>query len=86
MTNTIYSRANCGACLGTKKQFELNNIPFVEVKVDEDESRVIAQWLVNSGYRMMPVVMTANGAWSGMKLDKILALATEYMPTKIAGR
>lgn len=43
--------------------------------VNVEEDLVIAQQLVDEGWRAMPVVKAPTGSWAGMNADKIKELA-----------
>lgn len=69
----VYTRSNCQACEGTKRQLEKQGTEFVTVNVEDDLD--IAQQLVDEGWRSMPVVKTSETSWSGMNMPRIRALA-----------
>jgi glutaredoxin-like protein NrdH len=75
---TVYTRPQCRACDATKATLTGLGLAFRAVDVSED--RVVAQGLVDAGFRAMPVVRVEylDGEidyWSGFQADKIAALA-----------
>lgn len=51
---TIYSKNNCPFCVQAKNLLALKNIPFEEIKVDENpEAR---EFIVNEGHRTVPQI------------------------------
>ena len=70
---TVYTRNSCPSCEGTKRLMDRLGIGYDVVNVEED--LVIAQQLVDEGWRAMPVVKTPTGSWAGMNADKIKELA-----------
>lgn len=76
-TVTILGRANCGACIFTKRAFELARISYVVVDVDEDETAAATVRRVadETGSAQLPVVVCEDGAsWTGLRLDRIADL------------
>jgi glutaredoxin len=76
-TVTILGQANCGACIFTKRAFELARISYVVINVDEDETAAATARRVASetGSTQLPVVVTEDGAsWTGLRLDLIADL------------
>lgn len=73
-TVTIVGRANCGACIFTKRAFELARIDHVVVDVDEDETAAATARRValETGTAQLPVVIREDGSsWTGLRLDLI---------------
>lgn len=71
---TIVGRAGCGACIFTKRAFELAGMSFDELDVDQDENAVaIARDTAAAGERLqLPVVICDSGErWSGLRMDRI---------------
>lgn len=50
----VFTKENCMPCKMTKKWLANNDINFIEVSVDNDESALA--WLIENNYRTMPVV------------------------------
>lgn len=74
MRVTIVGSAHCGACIFTKRAFELAGVAFDVLDVDQDESAVaIARGAAAAGERLqLPVVICDNDdRWSGLRLDRI---------------
>lgn len=66
---TIYSKKNCPFCEKAKFLLESKDIPFVEVKVDEEpEAR---DFLLSEGHRSVPQIykdgkLLVNGGYMGL--------------------
>lgn len=55
----VYSKHNCSQCKEVKSYLNYNNIPYEEFNIEEDASAY--DYVINSGYRMMPVVEFTDG-------------------------
>lgn len=69
----VYSRSGCRSCEATKNLLKKLGVDFTEVNIEEDPES--AQWLVDQGWRAVPVVTTENEAWSGFQPKKLQELA-----------
>lgn len=56
--HTVYSKNNCPACVALKKKLEQKGYGYLEVNIDENP--LSKKWLIDSGFRSVPVV-TFNG-------------------------
>lgn len=77
MRVTIVGSAHCGACIFTKRAFELAGLPHEMLDVDQDEAAAaIAREGAAAGERLqLPVVICENGdRWTGLRLDRIADL------------
>lgn len=78
MKITVYSKASCMPCAGTKRALNRNNIQFTEI--DVTASADAADPIIELGYRGVPVVVVeglpdGTDHWDGYRPDKIEALA-----------
>jgi len=69
----VYTRNGCQSCEATKRLLKKLDVDFTEVNVEEDQES--AQWLVDEGWRSLPVVSTENEWWSGFQPKKLQELA-----------
>lgn len=66
---TVYTMPNCVQCDQTKRYFDQKKIDYTTVDISRDEdayNKVTAM-----GYKSAPVVVTADDAWSGFRLEKL---------------
>ena len=81
MNVVVYTRLNCGACVGTKQYLKTHSIPFTEINVEEAPE--YAQMLVDEGWRGMPVVKVSYqdvviSSWSGINRTELDDLASVF--------
>lgn len=51
---TVYSKNNCPFCVQAKNLLALKNIPFTEVKIDEDAAA--KDFVLSEGHRTVPQI------------------------------
>ena len=51
---TVYSKNNCPFCVQAKNLLALKNIPFAEVKIDEDSAA--KDFILSEGHRTVPQI------------------------------
>jgi len=51
---TVYSKNNCPFCVQAKNLLTLKNIPFTEVRIDEDHTA--KEFILNEGHRTVPQI------------------------------
>lgn len=79
MKVTIFTRDNCAACRGTKAQFDKLGVEYTELNVQNNV--VLAQKLVDDGWRSMPVVSVEyeDGSpadwWAGSNIVNVRRVA-----------
>lgn len=66
---TVYSKNNCPFCVQAKNLLALKNIPFKEVKIDEDSSA--KDFILSEGHRTVPQiykdgVLFVQGGFQGL--------------------
>lgn len=66
---TVYSKNNCPFCVQAKNLLALKNIPFTEVKIDEDASA--KDFILSEGHRTVPQiykdgVLFVQGGFQGL--------------------
>lgn len=71
MMVTVYTKPNCMQCMVTKKFLTEHDINF-QVKNTENES--YRNEVIDMGYTGLPVVVTDNDQWSGLRMDKLHGL------------
>lgn len=71
-TVTVYSKPLCVQCDATKRALIKAGIAYAVVDVTED-AEALAK-IKALGYAQAPVVVTAEGHWSGFRPDRIKAL------------
>lgn len=75
MIVTVYTTPACGQCNLTKNWLTKNNVEFSTV--DLSQSPESAEYVRELGYTSAPVVLTAQGSWSGFRPDLLAALAND---------
>ena len=73
MRVTVYSKPSCVQCDGTKRSLNKAGIEFTEVDLTE-HAAALEYVTEDLGYAQAPVVVTAEGHWSGFRPDRIKAL------------
>ena len=67
---TVYSKAQCPYCTQAKALLDDKNIPFTEVRIDENPAA--RQFVVDRGHRTVPQIywgdkLLVEGAFTGLK-------------------
>lgn len=70
---TLYTRPNCAACDGTKRYLNKHEIEHQVIDVTQDEEAYA--YVTGLGYSSVPVVVAGGEHWSGLRPDRIKALA-----------
>ena len=63
----MYSKENCPNCDHARKMLVNKNMPFEEIKIDQDTSS--KQWLVEQGFRSVPQIWDSQGTYIGGYVD-----------------
>jgi glutaredoxin-like protein NrdH len=73
MSITVYSKPACPGCKGTKHYLDKAGLSYTEVDItaDPEAAAVVAEL----GYQQAPVVVVGDESWSGLRIDRIQALA-----------
>lgn len=66
---TVYSKNNCQQCKITKRKLTSMGITYHEYNVDEDPKAL--EYLIERGLRSLPVVVTEDDTWTGLRMDKL---------------
>lgn len=66
---TVYSKNNCQQCKITKRKLTSMGITYYEHNVDEDPKAL--EYLIERGLRSLPVVVTEDDTWTGLRMDKL---------------
>lgn len=66
---TVYSKNNCQQCKITKRKLYSMGIDYHEYNVDEDPKAL--DYLLERGLRSLPVVVTEDDTWTGLRMDKL---------------
>lgn len=69
MTVTIYSKPACVQCTATARAFERRGIHYHLVDVSQDEQAL--SYVMQLGYRQVPVVVAGDRHWAGFRPDMI---------------
>lgn len=78
MNVTVFTKAQCGQCIWTKKRFEKLGVRFDEVRVDQAPEWV--DRLRAAGYETAPVVLVGDeDIWGGYSSDSIDEWARELV-------
>jgi glutaredoxin len=67
---TIYSKAQCSYCDQAKALLKSKDIPFMEVRIDEDQSA--REFIVSEGHRTVPQIykdgkLFVKGGFQGLR-------------------
>lgn len=66
---TVYTKNNCPQCKITKRKLISMGIAYHEYNVDEDPKAL--EYLIERGLRSLPVVVTEDDTWTGLRMDKL---------------
>lgn len=73
----VFTKNACGGCTATKLYLKNNGLvegeDYTIKNVEEDEAAYAEAQA--TGFMQMPIVVTADDAWSGFRPDKLLTLA-----------
>ena len=58
----MYTTEYCADCLRAKKFFEVNKIPYLQVKLEGNEEATEFVMKVNHGYRSVPTIIFPDGS------------------------
>ncbi|BBZ45182.1 redoxin NrdH [Mycobacterium parmense] len=73
MSVTVYTKPACVQCSATYKALDKQGIAYDKVDITLDpEAR---DYVMALGYLQAPVVVTADGHWSGFRPDRIKAIS-----------
>ena len=70
----VYSQPQCVQCDATKRFLETRNIPFTEIRVDQDPEAL--EYVKSLGYSQAPVVVAGDKHWSGFRFEQLTELAS----------
>lgn len=73
MSIVVYSKPACPACRGTQRYLDKAGLSYDVVDVTENPKA--AELVAGLGYAQAPVVVADEDHWSGLKIDRINALA-----------
>lgn len=57
---TVYTKNNCASCSFTKRKLQELGVNYKEINVDENLEAL--EFLMECGFRSLPVVFNSNGA------------------------
>jgi len=69
MTVTIYSKPACMQCFATYRAFDRRGISYHIIDISKDSQA--QSFVVQLGYRQMPVVVAGDMHWAGFRPDMI---------------
>lgn len=73
MNVTVFSKKNCPQCTATKRKMDKENVPYIEIAIDEDPQAL--EHVRSMGYQQAPVVTVGDQHWSGFRPDRIASVA-----------
>lgn len=73
----MYSTSWCPDCRRAKKFLDKNNVPYLEVDVDEDEQGRAFVMEVNNGARVVPTIIFPDG-------DTLVEPSTQELRAKLS--
>ena len=76
---TIYSKAQCSFCDQAKALLKSKDIPFNEIRIDEDQAA--REFIVSEGHRTVPQIykdgkLFVKGGFQGLRALNLQELAT----------
>jgi glutaredoxin-like protein NrdH len=71
---TVYTRPGCMQCKFTFDKLEMLGLEYVAIDVSEDPEAF--EHIKSLGYSQLPVVITDGAHWSGLRPDRLVALAS----------
>lgn len=66
---TVYSKNNCQQCKMTKRKLQAMGFDYHEYNVDNDPKAL--EYLLEKGWTSLPVVVTEDDVWMGLRMDKL---------------
>lgn len=57
---TVYTKNNCASCTFTKRKLQELGVNYKEINVDENLEAL--EYLMECGFRSLPIVFNSNGA------------------------
>lgn len=74
----VYTKTTCQPCKFTKGFLKDNNIPFIEINIEEQPSAI--DELKLAGYMGVPVVAVGSldNSWQGFRPDRLDELVKEF--------
>jgi glutaredoxin-like protein NrdH len=73
----VYSKPACVACKGTYRYLDKAGLEYDVVDITQDPEA--AEMVASLGYTSAPVVVAGEEHWSGLKVDRIAALAQQQL-------
>ena len=70
---TVYSKPACQSCRATYRYLDKTGLEYTIIDLTQDPEA--AEYVASLGYLSAPVVVAGEDHWSGLKIDKINALA-----------
>lgn len=81
MQITVYSRSNCPQCDLTKNFLKSRGIGYKEIDVRAPGNEGHREFIINNGFRSMPVVDAGDGnIWGAHDIKRLEALALQQEP------
>jgi glutaredoxin-like protein NrdH len=71
---TVFTKPACPACHGTERYLKKEGLSYSTVDITQDEEA--RQRILEMGYLSAPVVVAGEQHWSGLRPDRISALAS----------
>ena len=68
----IYAKPNCVQCNATYQALDKKGLGYQKIDISQDAQALA--YVRSLGYRQAPVVVTAQGHWSGFRPDKIATI------------
>lgn len=78
---TVYSKNNCPFCVQAKNLLTLKNIPFNEIKIDEDLSA--KDFILSEGHRTVPQIYSGNKLFVEGGFQGLSKLTEEQIKEKL---
>jgi len=78
---TMYSKNNCPFCVQAKNLLTLKNIPFTEIKIDENLSA--KEFILSEGHRTVPQIYRGNKLFVEGGFQGLSKLTEEQIKEKL---
>ena len=78
---TIYSKNNCPFCVQAKNLLTKRNIPFTEIKIDEDTNA--KEFVLSEGHRTVPQIYKGNKLFVEGGFQGLSKLTEEQIKEKL---
>ena len=83
MSITVYSKPRCPQCDATYRALDKQGISYEKIDVTQDAESLA--FIKGLGYQQAPVVVVGEDHWSGLRPDRIKAIAAAALAMSACG-